>query len=94
MENIIMPELTESQKVNLNLITVNTAVNDLQTDVRELNKIVLLGNGEVALRETVRADHAFILEIRYWLKFIMGLGIAGFISNAIIIALWMIKQMP
>lgn len=89
-----LPELTDSQKLNLNIITLNTAVNDLQADMREINKIVITGNGEISLREQVRADHAFILEIRYWMKFIIGLGVAGFMSNAVVMFLWIIKQIP
>ena len=68
----INPSLTESQKINLNIITLNTAINDLQNDVRTLNRIVIEGNGELPLREQVRNHESFIKDIKYWMRFLGG----------------------
>lgn len=68
----LTPTLTDSQKLNLNVITLNTAVNDLQMDVKALNKIVITGNGEIPLREQVRNHEKFINGVQYWGKFVGG----------------------
>jgi hypothetical protein len=91
---ITMPELTDSQKINLNVITLNTAVNDLQSDVRELNKVVLLGNGELPLRETVRNHEKFLGEFKYWVRFVLGLVIAQFIAFTTASVIAYVKFLP
>ena len=64
--------LSESQKINLNVISLNTRVNDLQADVNLLNKVVITGNGELPLREQVRNHDNFIRDIKYWVRFVGG----------------------
>jgi hypothetical protein len=90
----LAPNLTDSQRINLNIITLNTAVNDLQTDMREMNKVVLLGNGELPLRETVRNHTAIISEWKYWIKFFIGLLIAQAVAVLGGIIFTFIKVMP
>lgn len=72
MPELEQPSLTDSQKINLNVITLNTALNDVQSDVRELNRVVLLGNGELPLRELVRNHDVFIIGIKEWTRFVFG----------------------
>jgi len=86
--------LTDSQKINLNVITMNTALNDLQTDVRELSRIVITGNGELPLREQVRNHNAFISGIRYWTRFIFGVLILQTITVGIGIVIAVVKFLP
>jgi len=88
------PSLTDSQKININVITLNTAINDLQSDVRELNKVVLLGNGELPLREQVRNHAVFIAEIRYWTKFVFGALILQTITFAVGVIIAIIRFLP
>lgn len=64
--------LTDSQKINLNIISLNTRVNELQTDVNLLNKIVITGNGDLPLREVVHNHENFIKDIRYWIRLVGG----------------------
>lgn len=80
----ITPNLTDSQKLNMNVITINTAVNELQTDVKKLNTVVLEGNGELPIREQVRNHERFIGEIRYWIKFIFGIVVTWTIGQMIL----------
>jgi len=91
---IPIPNLTDSQKVNIeilkNLTLLNVAINAIQTKQVEdtqildtLDKILIRGNGELPLRESVRNHESFIKEIRYWIKFIFAavitqsIGIVG-----------------
>lgn len=90
----INPSLTESQKINLNIITLNTAVNDLQTDVRTLNRIVIEGNGELPLREQVRNHASFIKDMKYWMRFIGGALILQTLAFLAGVAVAVIRFLP
>ena len=66
-----MPEqlsLTDSQKIAVNIISMNTALNDLQHTVDEHEKVLLKGNGELPLRERVRNLEAFVLNFKFWMR--------------------------
>jgi len=102
---IDLPNLTETQKsfnsMQTNLLSLNTAINNLQEDEKErdkkvnkLNEVVLIGNGEVAIRETVRTHTAFINEIKYWMKFVIGVVIAQLLTFSIAAVIVYIKFLP
>lgn len=83
----LTPTLTDSQKINMNIISLNTAVNDLQTDVSKLTKLVITGNGEIPLAEKVRNHESFISEVKYWVKWIGGallIQTIAFLSGVVI----------
>jgi len=91
MAEIQIPNLTETQKVNIeilkNITSLNTALNDVQHDttenrneINELKKILVEGNGELPIREQVRNHAAFIGEIKYWVKLIVVLFITQFVA--------------
>ena len=87
--------LTDSQKVTLNVITMNTAINNLQTDVRELHKIVIKGgDGELPLVEQVRNAMAFILTIKYWTRFVFGALILQTITFGVGIIIALARFLP
>ncbi len=88
------PSLTESQKINVNIITLNTAVNDLQHMVGEHHKVLIEGNGELPLREQVRNNTKFISEIRYWTKFVFGAIVLQTISFSIGIVIAFFRFLP
>jgi hypothetical protein len=94
----MMPDLsanlTDSQRLNLNVISLNTRVNDQQIKIDEHDKLLVRGNGHPSLQERVRDIEGFIKEVRYWMKFIVGIGVAGLLGNVIAITVWVIKQMP
>lgn len=73
-------ELTDTGKIKMNVISLNTAVNNLQEEMKTLNKVVIDGNGEPGLRETVRSDHAYINEIKSLTKFLIGLVMAQLVA--------------
>ena len=86
--------LSDSQKINVNIISLNTRMNDLQTDVSTLNKVVLLGNGELPLRETVRSHDEFIKGIKYWTRFIGGALVLQTITFGIATIIVIVKFLP
>ncbi len=100
-----LPNLTETQKsfnaMQTNLLSVNSAVNTLQENDKEqdhqltaLNKAVFIGNGELSLKETVRNHEKFISEIKYWIKFAIGLLVAQFISFGVASVVAYIRFLP
>jgi hypothetical protein len=68
--------LTDSQK----MLIIQNRVIEQESDIQTLNKVVLLGNGELPLREQVRNHQKFVDEVRYWTKLVIGLFIAQFIA--------------
>jgi len=86
--------LTDSQKISLNIITINTAINDLQTDMRELNRVVILGNGDLPLREQVRNNTSFIVTTKYWTRFVFGALILQTITFGVGIVVAIIRFLP
>lgn len=61
-------EMTETQKVITNLLSINTAVNTLQEQVGRHHKILLEGNGQIPLVEQVRNHSMFIDSTKFWLR--------------------------
>lgn len=102
LPEIPIPNLTDSQKLYTkmieNLVSVNTAVNDLQADVKTLNTVVIVGNGELPLREVVRNHEKFILDIKdtmkYWGRLVGGALLLNFIGFMIGIVLAIYRFLP
>lgn len=85
-----MPELTEDlsaqDKLRMNVISMNTALNDLQHTVEKHHKILIEGNGVPSLVETVRGHTNYIDSTKYWLRFIGGalvINVITFLGAAI-----------
>lgn len=77
----LMQGLTDSQRMNLkvlqNIASVNTAVNNLQDDYRELKtevevltKLLITGNGVPSLQERMRNLESYTSNQKYWLRVI------------------------
>lgn len=90
----LTPTMTDEQKVAMNIISLNTAINDLQTDVKELNKVVLIGNGDLPLRETVRNHEIFIRDVRFWVRFIGSSLVLQTLAFGVGTAIAIIKFLP
>lgn len=58
--------LTDEQKVAMNIISMNTTINEMQTDVRKHHKVLIEGNGELPLVEKVRNLEAFANTYKFW----------------------------
>jgi hypothetical protein len=63
---LLTPTLTDSQKINLNVITLNTRVNEQQLDMDRVMKTLFLGNGTLPLVEQVRNLIDYTNNIKYW----------------------------
>jgi len=91
----MLPSLTESQKINLNIITLNTAVNDLQHIQQEHHDILIKGkDGQIPLVEQTRNNTVFIREIKYWTKFVFGALILQTIAFLVGIIMAIVRFLP
>lgn len=86
--------LTDSQKININIISLNTRMNEMQTEVNTLNKVILLGNGEIPLREQVRNHEEVIQSIKYWTRFVFGALLAQTLTFGVAIIISVVKFLP
>lgn len=104
-----LPGLTETQKtfdaMRNNLISVNTSLNTLQeaakeheVRVKKLEEVVVVGNGELALRERVRTLESFVDDIKdvmkYWGRLIGGALLLNFLGFSVGIIVALIKFLP
>ncbi len=98
MPEIIIPNLTDSQKIFAaimeNQISVNTALNDLQESVSKHQKILVDGNGEIPLVEKIRNHEAFIGGTKYWMRFIGGALIIQTIAFATSVVIAVVRFLP
>lgn len=82
--------LTDSQK----MIVLQNRVIEQETEIQTLTKVVLMGNGELPLREQVRNHGKFIEEMRYWTKLVIGLFVAQFVGFTTASVVAYIKFLP
>ncbi len=98
MPEMQIPNLTETQKVFAavmeNQITINTAINTLQEIQAKHHTILLDGNGEIPLVETVRIHAAFIENIRYWSRFVFGAIIIQTITFGAAVIIAIVRFLP
>jgi hypothetical protein len=87
-------QLTGEQKVAMNVITLNTAVNTLQEGFELHDKILIKGNGELPLREQVRNHERVISSIQYWSRFVGGALVLQSIAFLTGIVIALIKFLP
>lgn len=111
-DDIMLPDiddfaknLTDSQKMNLKLMqnvsSVNTALNNLQSDFRDMvaeveihDKLLVTGNGVPSLQERIRKMEAFIEGQKYWLRFVAGALIVQVIAFIVVAATFIIRFAP
>lgn len=90
--------LTETQKVNVqiirNLTSINTAINDVRHDVDVHNKILITGNGEPSLPERLRNVEEFVANVRYWGRLIGGAIVLQTLTVLIGVIIAIIRVLP
>lgn len=90
--------LTDTQKVNVqiirNLTSINTSLNDIRHDVDVHNKILITGNGNPSLQERLRNVESFIDNIRYWGRLIGGAIVLQTLTLLIGIIIATIRLLP
>jgi hypothetical protein len=98
MPNLEIPNLTDSQKLYKgmveNLITVNSGLNNAQEEIKVLNKVVLDGNGELPIRETVRNHEVFIKDLKYWIRLVGGAILLQTLAFAIGLVVALVRFLP
>jgi hypothetical protein len=87
---MMFDNLTDSQK----MIVLQNRVIEQENDIQILNKVILLGNGELPIREQVRNHANFIKEVRYWVKIVIGLFVAQFVGFTTASIVAYIKFLP
>jgi hypothetical protein len=86
--------LTDSQKVNIQLVTLAARVCDLEKDIISLLTLVKYGNGELPLVEKVRNHDKFIIDLKFWFRTItiaLVLQTITFVGASLI---YLIKLIP
>lgn len=90
----LTPMLSDSQKINLNIISMNTAINDLQHIVERHEKLLVTGNGEIPLVEKIRNMESFVGGMKYWIKFLIGTILVQTISFGVAAIVYFIRLYP
>lgn len=102
MMSDITPEveatLSNSQKINVkiiqNLTSLNTAINNLQADVRIHDKVLITGNGEPSLQERVRKLETFVESFQFWQRTVAVALVLQTITFGAAAVIYFIKLTP
>ncbi len=103
-EKIIMPELeipnqTDTQKFNSEvyraLTSINTALNILQNRQEKHHEILVEGdNDSLSMVARMTNAEAFIKEVRYWMKFLVGVVVINLVASTFAILSAVIAKLP
>ena len=90
--------LTDSQKINIKILqaitSINTALNDLQHDVKIHDKLLVTGNGVPSIQERLRYVEEYIDGIKYWIRLVGGAILLQTITFGIAVVWVVIKAIP
>lgn len=53
---------------------------EIEADTRVHHKLLVTGNGDPALMERVRVLEKFVADVRYWVRLVIGLLVAQFVT--------------
>jgi predicted ATP-dependent Lon-type protease len=73
-------EMSKSMTDGEKLLALSLTLNQVQADTTRLEKIVLIGNGELPLVEQVRNHEVFIRNVNHWSKLVAGIVVAQFLG--------------
>lgn len=94
----MLANLTDSQKINIQIIqhltSLNTAINDLRHDVSVHDKLLVTGNGEPSIQERVRNLEKFVEGILYWGRFVGGAIVIQTLAFFIGIIVALVRFLP
>ena len=97
-EKLVVPNLTDSQKILTaiieNQVSMNTRVDNLSEIQKKHHRILIEGNGEIPMVERVRNLEEFVDAMRYWLRFIGGALIIQTVAFATSIVIAVVKFLP
>lgn len=87
-------ELPTDQKVLMNVVSLNTAVNDLQKEQAHDHKILFEGNGEIPIVQQVKINTEFIAGIKKLMWIIGGAILAQTVTFGTVAVVLFIRVMP
>lgn len=94
----MIANLTDSQKINIQIIqhltSINTALNDIRHDVSVHDKLLVTGNGEPSIQERVRNLEKFVEGILYWGRFVGGAIVIQTLAFFIGIVVALVRFLP
>jgi hypothetical protein len=94
----VLAKMTDSQKINIkilqNITSINTALNDLQHEVKIHDEILVTGNGKPSLQERIRRMESYIDNLQYWGRFIGGALIIQTIGFFVGIIIAVVRFLP
>lgn len=93
-EEILERALTPDQKIALNLVSVNTAINTLQEQVGKHHKVLIEGDGQLPLVEVVRNHESFITSTKFWLRTVAVALVLQTITFGTAAVIYFIKLYP
>ena len=103
-ENLVIPELeipnqTDTQKFNTEvyraLTAINTALNNLQVRQEKHHEVLIEGEGDnLPMTARMTNAEAFIKEVRYWMKFLVGIVVINLTASMFAIVSAIIKNLP
>lgn len=94
-----VPNQTDTQKFNSEvyraLSAINTALNNLQARQEKHHEVLIEGDGD-GLPMTARMTNAeaFIKEVRYWMKFLVGVVVVNLVASTFAIVSAVIAKLP
>lgn len=94
----MLANLTDSQKINIQIIqhltSINTALNDIRHDVSVHDKLLVTGNGEPSIQERVRNLEKFVEGILYWGRFVGGAIVIQTLAFFVGIIIALVRFLP
>jgi hypothetical protein len=97
----IMANLTDSQKINIQMLqglnALNTSLNDTQHKVEIHHEILITGNtgtGEVSLQERVRNLEKFVDSFRFWQRTVAVALVLQTVTFGVAAVIYFIKLSP
>lgn len=67
---------------------------EIEADTRVHQKLLITGNGEPAIMERIRSLETFVKDVRYWVRLVIGLLVAQFITFTTASVIAYVKFLP
>lgn len=87
-------DLPTEQKILMNVVSLNTAVNDLQKEQAHDHKILFEGNGEIPVIQQVKQNTEFIAGIKKLVWILGGAILAQTVTFGTVAVVLFIRVMP
>jgi hypothetical protein len=97
-QNLEIPNQTDTQKFNTEiykaLAAINTSLNILQNRQEQHHTVLIEGDGnDLPLTARMTNAEAFITEVRYWMKFLVGVVVINLVASTVAIVGALLRQL-